>query len=96
MTNSSNEQARYIVLEQWANAAAGGGYPVPTKPHLVAISQAGGVTPMLLRVREVRMWQATIAWLVQQADAGVANPLSQLPPELVHPTEGAPPAGAGT
>ncbi|MGO2113290.1 MAG: hypothetical protein ACTH31_16935, partial [Pseudoclavibacter sp.] len=27
--------------------------------------------------------------------AGVANPLSQLPPELVHPNEGAPPAGAG-
>ncbi|GGA55410.1 hypothetical protein GCM10011490_01600 [Pseudoclavibacter endophyticus] len=94
MTTSSNEQARYAVLEQWANAAAGGGFPVPTKPHLVAIAQSGGVTPMLQRVREVGMWQGTIAWLVQQADAGVVNPLSRLPQHLVRPA-GAPSGGAG-
>ena len=85
MTSTSLEQARFVVLEEWANAAGQAGFPVPTRPHLVAIAHAGGVTPMLQRVPEVQSWQATIVWLVQQADAGVEHVLSKLPPQLVKP-----------
>lgn len=87
MSTTSNEQARFVLLEQWARAAAGAGFPVPAKPHLVAIAQSGGVTPLLQRVQEVGMWQPTIAWLVQQADAGTKDALAKLPKHLVRPTK---------
>lgn len=82
MPSSPREAARLAALEQWAVLAHRAGHRVPERHQLIAVAEAGGVTPVLQRAPEVVVWERTLAWLLEQADAGVQLPHRGLPEAL--------------
>ncbi|MDO5051566.1 MAG: hypothetical protein Q4E05_01585 [Pseudoclavibacter sp.] len=86
-----SEQARRAALENWARLASRAGFRPPPAGVLAELARAGGVPPTMRSAPGVAAWEATLVWLMQQAERGVAGPERFLPPQLRVP-RGAGPA----
>lgn len=85
---------RFEVLRRWSELAGNAGYPVPGEENLRKIADANGPWPADLDLTVVAPWTDTINWLLDQLRLGVAEPISQLPTELLGPSESNTPAPA--
>ena len=87
-----SEQARRAALENWAQLASRAGFRPPPAGVLAELARAGGIPPAMRSAPGAAAWEATLVWLMQQADRGMASPERFLPPHLRLPRgAGSPP-----